>query len=312
MRSYYISGESTVDQYINLGCAMGNNAYGGERNEVYISNLLFGMPYRNSLGDYGAMGWDGVFRSTSTINNLSTAVALGFVNCNRDQHDALLLGIGVNSDGDSFHLISGDHGKNWSTMIQQLNERMASYDMGDRVVFSGGLNLEPEFNEPSVSYNWINNYFSVYKNSLNIVGAAMDCPTNYPPIEPRVGYSVPANCFVNNWNQSDVLIQNFLLDTNRLRSIPEIYSEDYQAQQWYRIGLLSYLTYSITIKFTTTTSQEGACQQYPQDPSCQPRTNSPQDAHDYLLTEIQSDPYNRVIPGLTLTTDFKWFKNGAP
>jgi len=311
MRSYYVGGGQSLDQFVNLGCAMGNYAYGGVQNDVYLSMLLFGKPHRNDIGQYGALGWDDVFRSPETISNLSAAVAYGFVSCNRDQQDTLLLGVGINSDGDHFHVIASEHGGSWSTMIDQLNERMESHGIDNRVNFSGALNLEPEFSEPTASYNWINNFLS-NNISLNIVGAAMDCPTYYPPTEPQSGYYQPANCWVNDWYQSNVLSQNFQLSQNYLRSIPEIYSSNHQAQQWYRIGLLSNLTYYNTIKFTTTTSQEGACQQYPQDASCQPRTNSPQEAHDFLLQEIQSDPYNRVESFLYLATDFKWFTNGIP
>lgn len=217
-----------------------------------------------------------------------------------------------------------------------LRDWLTNLNVEDQVSVVGGIDIEPgdypTWRVPSVDSLWLSGYADDLPSNnkthlLYVFGATGgDCPTDYPYEEPRYQPEVnPATCSTvekpNNdpptgttfytWTQDNFyqLAWDYPVISiyPNIFPIPQIYTQpEYShpngrnAEQWYRIGLYSYLKYSSTMGFQGVITQQKACDYFRKDhngelpPECVGAYLSKAEALQLFKNELNSDPYNRT------------------
>lgn len=220
----------------------------------------------------------------------------------------------------------------------------------DQVNILGGIDVEPgnfpSWRVPSAVDLWMKGYAEDYPtgNRIHTIYAYSatggDCPTDLPPTQPQYQSGVlPANCSTvtkptydapygtteYTWTQEDIYHLSWdIPDVGyypNIFPIPQIYTEPEtahpngrNAEQWYRIGLYSYLKHNIGMFFQGVITQQSACDYNRQfnngelPPECVGAYLSKNEAFQLFTDQLNSDPYGRTYSGLLQwKTDFGFY-----
>jgi hypothetical protein len=194
------------------------------------------------------------------------------------------------------------HGTLWADRIEALNATfMPSF--GDRIVFWGGSDIEPDFAPPAGATEWVDGYIARggtfrYLN----YGSADGCP----PGSGQGGTPIECN---NGWSQEDVYYVSW--GSTLGEEFPDIYLTDgTNAAQWKNLSLYGYYAHDQEIiGFQGTLTQWQGCDGNPAEPDCatEQTDNPPIQGWAQLRNIIQSDP-RTTLPTtyLNYSSDIEW------
>jgi hypothetical protein len=286
--NFYVA---SVVNFYDLGKMRGQSYCYSDHNGVVI--LDFGNPEFIN-GNFGTMLFD--HNTHLTIQDIRSAVwsFIGgyFEGVNYDLYNPSFLTIivGTNSSG-YVGYITREHGEAWRDMVIQLNSWLRETGLSSIMYVAGGSDMESDFGFPPVyAKNWVDGYSDNNDFKLYNYGNA-NCPWDYPYTEPQYQDNVTAGQCTNGWDQEVVFYVSSGVSNNAF-PFPEIYEAQFHANasQWYRIALLAIFNHDVFMDFNATLSEYSRCRELPPG-ECYDIDNSPMMAHNQLLTELSSDPY---------------------
>jgi hypothetical protein len=248
--------------------------------------LLFGAPTFDPINQaYGASGW-GHPRTLVDIASLAQDFIIGYYNALGTQtnlHVRLILATSNSGPNVTFN-----HGDAWAQMVQGMASWVISQGYVAQVDIAGGINIELLFNSFSATSNWVNGYTFVTPNRyLYDLGAAEGCP--------------PTGSCANKWTQENL----WFVSWGAVPSLPlpEIYNEA-NAKQWQNLSLYGFQHHNQNIIISGALTEQGACSQIPNDPTCKPTPFSPAQGWQSLSNVLNGDPATAQI--LRWSTDIRW------
>jgi hypothetical protein len=302
--SFYIKDVSPLAMW-NLGCSLAVQMSSSNASSA-ASILHFGQPWRNTSGIYGVRIFDPavsfVPRSEIESASRSFAVAYGYCSSIYYNNTHLFLGIGVNNFGPH---VTYAHGEIWGNIVDTIDASLIGTAAQYRVFVLGAGDLEPGFNTPAATRNWVLGYFSQPSRFTYNFGTADGCPSEDVPGTFDGQCGTPQ---YPTWKQSDV----WFISSGRagLRAFPEIYATNgVNAEQWYQIALYGYRTGQI-FPFVARGSltQHRACEQRPNEAGCHPNNpylkNTPTQGWLQFATAIRKDP--RTSQVVSYASDIQW------
>ena len=272
----------------------------------YQIHLHFGQPW-NSSGTNGVRIFDSAvsFRTLAQVQSATQSFAGGYSYCSAftyGNNTFLYIGVGVNNFGP---YPSNAHGAAWGTAVDNIIAALDGTISENRVFVLGAGDLEPGFNTPTTTKNWVLGYFSQSNRFLYNFGTADGCP------DYDINGTFDGQCGTANyptWKQSDV----WFVSSGRagLRAFPEIYATSgVNADQWYQIALYGYRTnqlFSFTARGSLT--QFEACNQRSNEAGCQPANpylkNSPSEGWFQFANALRGDP--RTDQTVSYSSDIQW------
>lgn len=301
--SYYIKDVSSSALW-NLGCSLAIQLT-SRPDSVAATILHFGQPWQNA-GVYGTRIFDPAvsFVSRSQIEAGARWFAIAYAVCSSIYYNDtyLFLGIGVNNYGS---YVNYTHGSTWGNIVDTIDASLVGTSAEYRVFVIGAGDMEPGFNTPTATKNWVLGYFSQPSRYMYNFGTADGCPDQDIPGTFDGQCGTPA---YPTWKQSDV----WFITSGRsgLRAFPEIYAVNgVHADQWYQIALYGYRT-GMIFPFTTrgAITQYEACEQRPYEAGCQPSNpylkNTPAQGWEQFFTALRRD--SRTSQTVPYSSDIQW------
>jgi len=302
--SYYIKNASTSALW-SSGCSLAIQmaAY---PDSATASILHFGQPWQNSAGVYGTRIFNQTvsFVSRYEIEAGAKSFALAYAVCSflYSNDTFLFLGIGVNNYGS---YVNYTHGSTWGDIVDTIETSLVGTSAEHRVFVMGAGDMEPGFNTPTATRNWVLGYFSQPARYMYNFGTADGCPDQNVPGTFDGQCGTPA---YPTWKQSDVWF--ITSGQSGLRAFPEIYAVNgVNADQWYQIALYGYRT-GMIFPFTARGSltQYEACEQRPHKTGCQSSNpylkNIPDQGWEQLFTALRRD--SQTSQTLSYSSDIQW------
>jgi hypothetical protein len=284
-RSYYM-GNGSGEPARNLGCLNGD--------KQGRMTLFFGAPTTVS-GTYGATLWGAPNRTTGQIAATVREFARGYVFCRQSSSYRLLIGVGTSNssiDSKSDQWVYG-HGRAWATMVRDLSA-WASQTYPGHVRIYGAWDAEPSWSTYERADRWMQGYDSEPgRRALHANFSADGCPRDSTA-------NGPCN---NGWRQENVWQLAWRYDPSL--PMPQIYATSgVNARQWQQIDLYGTIAHGDGMVFWGTLSQHAACGQVG---GCQGTDNTPQQAHDHLLWQLNTHPAT-AQPTIETATDMHWHR----
>jgi hypothetical protein len=301
--SYYIKDASSSALW-DLGCSQAIQlALWPDSAAATI--LHFGQPWRNA-GVYGTRFFDSAvsFVSRSQIEAGAKSFAVAYAVCSSIYYNDtyLFLGIGANNYGP---YVNYTHGSAWGSVVDAIDASLIGTSAQNRVFVMGAGDMEPGFNTPVATRDWLLGYFSQPSRYMYNFGTADGCPDQDVPgkFDGQCGTPVYPT-----WRQSDV----WFITSGRsgLRAFPEIYATNgVHADQWYQIALYGYRT-GMIFPFIArgALTQYEACEQRPGEDGCQYSSpylkNTPAQGWEQFFTALRRDP--RTSQTVSYSSDIQW------
>lgn len=294
--SYYMITTNSTFTY-NLGCELGmrDQQEPGAQDSVVV--LDFGLPYYNVENGFGTylFGFGPV--DLSEIRIAAEGFAKGYYACTGSDNDSnLVLGLGTNNKSnslDTVHKLTA-HGANWAKMINYLNQELLEDNMLQQVQAYGASDIELDWNSPANTKAWLEGYGSFAEYPLLYFGDAAGCPFEDMPT---------LQCGTSNypeWTIEDVWYASWGFEP--ALPLPLIYlTSGVHAQQWAFLSQYAYETHGVRMDFTGTFTQWQACEQWQ---TCEGTDNTPSQAHQQLLNELNKNP--ETAQDLNWLTDVRW------
>jgi sugar lactone lactonase YvrE len=284
--------------------------------------LLFGAPAVVN-GQSGATLWNGGRHSTlSEVAALVEDFAVGYYNCfgtascqgtsQSKQDMRVRIIVSTNNSGGS---VNFQQGQAWAEMINTLATRIVALRYSGRIDIAAGNDMEPDYNSPAITRSWVNGYASTAHRYLYDVGDASGCPSAGTAAN-------PAHCGTvahPDWTQEDLWFISWGADP--AVPLPEIYCgpcgsfPTKHAAQWQSLSLYGFLAnlanpvHGGAMIIAGALTQNGACLQSPNDPTCKPTPNQPQQGWQQLRDTLNAD--SRVAQTLPWSTDIRHLRTVA-
>lgn len=290
-QSYYMNTIDTNTLY-DMGYQKGqeDNKTPGTQNSVII--LDFGSQTKSA--DSGPSLFGGPDASLQEVENAVEAYSKGYwKGTGSDNQSTIHLVVGTNNSSQATY----SNGKAWAEMVNHIASYNADHSYSDQVVLDGGNDMEPIFNSPDATKEWVDGYASAYRYFLYNYGSADGCPAEDAPTGSGNGMCS------NNWTQED--IYQISWGAPPALAIPEIYNESgTSAKQWQNISKYAAVhDHGMQLKGAMT--QDGACNQ--QDSNCIAGTdNKPEEGWQQLYDQLNKDPDTRQSE-LPYSTDITWW-----
>jgi hypothetical protein len=248
--------------------------------------LLFGEPTFNPINQtYGATGW-GHARTLVDIASLAQAFIIGYYNSLGTQTNLHARVILATSNGGSN--VTFNHGEAWAQMVQNMAAWVISQGYAAQVDIAGGTDIEPPYNSFSATSSWVNGYASAASSRyLYNIGAADGCP--------------PSGSCLNGWTLENL----WFVSWGAVPSLPlpQIYNET-NAKQWQNLSLYGFQHHSQNIIISGAVTEQGACSQAPNDPTCKPTPFTPAQGWQSLSDTLNHD--QSTVQILPWSTDIRW------
>ena len=248
--------------------------------------LLFGGPTFDAVSQaYGASLW-GHQSTVSDIASLAQDFIIGYYNAlgtHTNLHVRLVL-----ATSNSGKNVTSNHGKAWAQMVNSVASWVIAQGYVAQVDIAGGTNIELGFNAFAATSNWVNGYASVTPNRfLYDLGAAEGCP--------------PFGSCNNGWTQDNL----WFVSWGAVPSLPlpEIYNSA-NAKQWQNLSLFGFQHHNQSVIILGALTEQGACTQYPNDPTCNPTAFTPAQGWQTLFNTLNKD--SRTAQTLPWSTDIQW------
>lgn len=288
----------------NLGCSLALEM-SARPDSAMASILHFGQPWQES-GVYGSRIFDlsVSFVSRSDIEAGVKSFAVSYATCSSIYYNDtyLYLGVGVNNFGPH---VNYNHGVAWGNVVGAIEDSLVGTSAQYKVFVVGAGDMEPGFNTPTATQNWVTGYFLRASGYMYNFGTADGCP------EQDVPGTFDGQCGTPDyptWRQSNV----WFITSGRsgLRAFPEIYAVNgSHADQWYQIALYGYRTGKL-FPFTArgALTQYEACEQLPGEDGCQPGNaflkNTPAQGWEQLFSALRRD--SQTSQGVSYSSDIQW------
>jgi hypothetical protein len=284
-RSYYISSASS-EAVTLLGC--------GNADTQGRLTLFFGAPLVTQ-GRFGTTLWGGTDRTAGQSANLVRDFIRGYAWCRRSPGQQILIGMGTSNstiDKRNDVWIVG-HGVEWSIAVRDA-AAWADANFPSVAKVYGAWDAEPSWSAPGKAERWMQGYDSVPgRRPLHANFSADGCPRA----------SATGGACNNGWNQQH--LWRLAWEYDPALPIPQVYATSgVNARQWQKIDEYGARTFNDGMTFYGVMSQHGACMQVG---GCHLVDNTPQAAHDYLLSALNSSPLTRQAT-LQTATDMHWHR----
>jgi len=296
--SFYVTSLSNSAAY-NLGYQQGIHDVRdlpGHQDSMVI--LDFGQPtYEN--GGYGTYYFDPAadFAPLSNVQQVAEWFGIGFFDGlhamgTSTNDDRLTIAIGTNNLGT--RTTFRNHGAAWARMVDTVEQFYIQSGYQNNVVASGANDAELDYNGPAQTTPWADGYASANVGELWFdFGDSAACPTTGDGTT-----SGPCN---GGWTQDSLWY--FAYGTPNAYPAPEIYTPNgVQAQQWQKISLYAAVTKAGAMRFISSFTQLGSCQQ--QGNPCSGVNNSPDTGFSQLWDTLFSD--TRTAVGFSWSTDIRY------
>jgi hypothetical protein len=284
-RSYYIANPG-LDSIRNLGCQNGDTA--GR------ATLFFGAP-TVVRGAYGTTLWGGADRTVTEIGELVQDYVRGYVWCRRSPALQLFVGMGTSTSAIDTHPSDWvwGHGRTWAATVRAVADWAAAYYPGAVRIY-GAWDAEPSWSTYERADRWMQGYDSEPgRRALHANFSADGCPRDSTA-------NGPCN---NGWRQESVWQLAWRYDPSL--PMPQIYATSgVNARQWQQIDLYGTIAHGDGMVFWGTLSQHAACGQVG---GCRGTDNTPQQAHDHLLWQLNTHPAT-AQPTIETATDMHWHR----
>ncbi len=264
----------------------------GTTAEDSVITLLFGAPIIIGPGVSGASQW-GNGSSLSDVAKLVENFITGYYNAlgtNTTLHTRVV--IATSNSGKN---ITFAQGQAWATLVNNVASWVITLGYSGQVDVAGGTNIEPDFNGPAVTRQWVDGYASVKPSRfLYNIGTAEGCVPN-------------VNC-LKGWTEDDLWYVSWGADPAQL--LPEVYNAT-MASDWAQLSLYGFMNPnrrnggSVIMAGTLTEMQ--ACAQNPSDNTCKPIPFSPAQGWQSLYEALKKNPHTAQT--LSWSTDIKWSPN---
>ncbi|MDP9341793.1 MAG: hypothetical protein M3Q23_06750 [Actinomycetota bacterium] len=266
-----------------LGCGLGQRARAGSESPDAVVVLDFGMPMHHK-GRFGASLFDGVFRNTLFIASAVESYAAGFVRCSRGSNAHLELAAGTSNYGPD---VSYKHGRLWGAMVNRANAWLRERWLAKRVHVAGANDIEPGWDGPGITREWIHSYASIANSPYYYYGGAAGCPPY-------------AQC-IGGWTMEDVWYAAW--GSGVAVPLPEIYANSgANAAQWYTLSLYSYQHHGKRMDIAGAMTQIQSCRD--SHDNCRGMSNHPAAGWSQLWLALNKD--SRTAQPLRFLTDIAW------
>lgn len=292
--SFYMTSINTTSAY-NWGYSQGIHDYRdlpGHQDSMVI--LDFGQPAIQN-GIYGAFIFDqnADFVSVSDIEYAVDAFSDGFFAGLNGSDSNLTLAIGTSNLGQRVDYHS--HEVAWVQAVDSVQNYITQAGYSQRLSIVGADDIELDYNTSSASFPWVQGFADANSNQRLLMdyGDSAACPQS--------GTTATPGACNNGWTQQTVWNAAYYFTFEF--PAPEIYTPDSaQARQWQQISLWGYLALNVPIRFVSSFTQLGSCQQ---GHYCAPGTdNSPDTGFSQLWDAIYSD--SRTAIGFSWSTDIRY------
>lgn len=174
-----------------------------------------------------------VFASYSQIQQYVEQFASGWWYGNPNSTSILNLAVGTNNSR-SDRLDYGG-GRSWASLVSTIRSDIAANGWSSQINVEAANDLEPAFDGPTATRNWVDGYNSINPAHLLNYGSADACP-QYSASNGlcAVSHTDWGNPSDRDWNQSDVYYVSW--GARAAYSLPEIYLQS-MANQWSMISL---------------------------------------------------------------------------
>lgn len=294
--SWYMKTVDATTLY-NMGCALGTHDKNTPGTQDNVVILDYGQPWvQNST--YGTLMWKTgggtQFVTTTQIANAAEQFGKGYWVCtgSADTTSQLYLAIGTSNYGG---YVNSGHGTAWAQMVNLVNSWFSTYGYTSQVKARGAIDIELEWNSPSVTRTWVDGYTSAWQYPFYNFGDASGCPSPTYPNWDCGTSQYPG------WTSEDVWYVSW--GASPAYPLPEIYRTDgLNAGQWYYLSLYSYTNHGGRMTLMGAVTQYQACQQRG---GCTGTNNTPSQGWSQLWDALNAD--TRTAQSLRWSTDMKWY-----
>jgi hypothetical protein len=276
---------STVDRsrLAEIGCGLGRRARAGSESPDALVVLDFGMPMHHK-GRFGSSLFGGPFRNMLFIAGAVESYAAGYVRCSRGAGTHLELAAGTSNFGP---FVTYKHGRLWGAMVNRANAWLRERWLAKRVHIAGADDIEPGWDGPAVTRQWIRGYASIANSPYYDYGGAAGCP--------------PYSHCIGNWTMEDVWYAAW--GSGVALPLPEIYANTgVNAEQWYRLSLYGYQHHGKRMVIAGVMTQIQSCRD--SHDRCRGMSNHPGAGWSQLWLALNRDP--RTAQRLRFLTDIAW------
>jgi hypothetical protein len=289
--SYYV--KTTKATTLNkMGSDLAASQIAGGVAQDSVVALLFGQP-TFSGGLYGATGFSATPLPISQIAALVEDFVSGYYNAlgsNTTLHTRIV--IATSNHGTRVTYL---HGQAWSTLVDSVAAWVILNGYSGQIDIAGGSDMEPDWNSPSVTRDWVNGYADGSRRFLYDVGDAGGCPLS--------GTTANAGVCNNSWTQEDIWFVSWGAPPSE--PLPEIYTPTgSMAKQWANLSLYGVLAHNASMIIAGTLTQFGQCQQSGAG-ACSGVDNTPAVGWQQLYNRLNVGADPRIAQTLPWSTDIK-------
>jgi len=296
--SRYMQNVNTSRHY-DLGCQLGTRTKNLSGTQADVVILHYFKPVKFSDGSYGAGLLGGASAKTSQIAAAVREFAHGYYVCTgADTSSQLTVAVGTSNDGSG---VTNAHGKAWASMVQSINNWLASNGYDKQTWAVGASDMELGWNSPGVTRAWVDGFGSVCCPKFYNYGDAAGCRYDGRPAGDECGTgSYPS------WTAKDVWYVSW--GASAAWPLPQIYRTDaVMAKQWYGLSLYTKNLTGSSMWIMGSLTQSTACAQV----GCSAQTaNTPSQGWTQLWNAVNCKYFTTSTcpTGQTLTysTDMSW------